>query len=242
MAHLRAEPVGEQSVKLLAVAVSCLCVNRKPRLYCCCYCFIWGFLWDACCSLMSVSCCSARKGEREREKQSIPSHQGFAFAAVSSTAAYTFAHERSTCTCNHTFQNADMHSWAHTQSHTHTHMHAAHSVREGSASLTQHGKIRLLCNSEICNLHVNNPWSAASPGRSASSLSLPTPLALCVPILSLHPQTSSSIPPSLQPHLASPDCKYRNNRKRKKTEAGYSQRMREGRELLRACAESQWAA
>lgn len=104
-----------------------------------------------------------------------------------------------------------------THSHTHTYMHAAHSVREGSASLTQHGKIRLLCNSEICNLHVNNPWSAASPGRSASSLSLPTPLALCVPILSLHPQTSSSsIPPSLQPHLASPDCKYRNNRERER--------------------------
>lgn len=135
--------------------------------------------------------------------------------------------------CRHAFMGA------HTVTHTHTYMHAAHSVREGSASLTQLGKIRLLCNSEICNLHVNNPWSAASPGRSASSLSLPTPLALCVPILSLPPQTSSSIPPSLQPHLASPDCKYRNNRERKKTEAGYSQRMREGRELLRACAESQ---
>lgn len=139
----------------------------------------------------------------------------------------------------HSKMQTCIHGRTHSHTHTHTYMHAAHSVREGSASLTQLGKIRLLCNSEICNLHVNNPWSAASPGRSASSLSLPTPLALCVPILSLPPQTSSSIPPSLQPHLASPDCKYRNNRERKKTEAGYSQRMREGRELLRACAESQ---
>ena len=66
----------------------------------------------------------------------------------------------------------------------------AHSER-GSASVTQHGKIRLLCNSEICNLHVNNPWSAASPGCSASSLSLPTSLPLLrVPI---HSRTSTSL-------------------------------------------------
>lgn len=44
---------------------------------------------------------------------------------------------------------------------------------EGSASLTQHSEIRLLCNSEICNLHVNNPWAqppwGALPALSASS-------------------------------------------------------------------------
>lgn len=69
-----------------------------------------------------------------------------------------------------------------------THRHAR--SERGSASVTQHGEIRLLCNSEICNLHVNNPWSAASPGCSASSLSLPTSPALRVPIL------SPPVPPS----------------------------------------------
>lgn len=71
VAHLRAELPGEQSVKLLAVSVSCLCVNRGPRL-CCCYCCICGFLWDVRCSLMSVSCCSARKREGERGDESLP--------------------------------------------------------------------------------------------------------------------------------------------------------------------------
>lgn len=59
--------------------------------------------------------------------------------------------------------------------------------------MPQHGEIGLLCNSEICNLHVNNPWSAANP--PPCSLDLQT-------FLSCHP----SIP---HPHLTSPDCKRR---------------------------------
>ena len=169
-----------------------------------------------------LQCEKERESEREKEKEGerIPPHPSLTFPAAASTVAYTCAQIRTQARA-HKLPKKKKNAYMHARGNLHGVAgggggHKACTHREGerdrerekegeSASVTQRGEIRLLCNSEICNLHVNNPWSAASPGGALPPLSAsPPPCSPRAHPLPRSAQTSSPAPslhPAPPPHF-----------------------------------------
>lgn len=187
MAHLRAGPAGEQRFNLLAVSVSRLRVERRPRpLQLLQLLLLLHLRASARCVLQSderflLQC----EDVRESGALKIPplvrmrrSIRGFTRAGKNADVQPL---RRGTC--------------------IQIHKHLIRRRRKGRFSDPARQDKAALHFRKKCDLHANNPWSTASPGCSSSSLSLPTSLLSMYPSLpSLHsppPPPPSSIHPSI---------------------------------------------